>query len=314
MVLLQYITQRVLFLIPIVLGVSMIVFSLMHLSGDPVRLLLGTNVSQEMMDKKRAELGLDKPVPVQYLVWVSRAAVGDLGTSIRTNDKVWTMISVRTRATLELTIFALIITLLVSIPTGIIAAVKRYTLFDQFSTVFAMFWVSMPYFWLGLVLMLLFSINLGWLPISGRAGPIWQWAGLRSAILPALTLGLPQAALFTRIIRSSMLDIMNEDYIRTARSKGLSQFTVTVKHAFRNCLIPVLTLLGMRIPWLFGGAVVTETVFAWPGMGRLLVDAIMKRDYPLVQGVVLIIAIIVVLSNLVVDVLYGVVNPKIRFD
>lgn len=310
----QYILQRTILLIPILIGVTLLVFSLMHLSGDPVLLIFGLNVPKDILDQKRAELGLDQPIPLQYLRWVSRVSVGDLGTSIRTGDSVWNMIEARIAPTLELTIIALIITLVVSMPTGIISAVKRYTIFDQFSRIFALFWISMPYFWLGLVLMLIFSINLQWLPISGRLGPIWEWKGFLSLILPSLTLGLPPAALFMRIIRSSMLDTLNEDYVRTARSKGLSERIVIFKHVLRNSIIPVLTLLGLRIPWLFGGAVITETVFAWPGMGRLLVDSIMKRDYPVVQGVVLIIAIIVVFSNLMVDIMYAVVNPRIRYD
>lgn len=309
----HYIIRRLFFLIPVVAGVTILVFSLMHISGDPVRLMYGINVSKQKIMEKRQELGLDKPVYEQYFRWLLKAVTGDLGKSIRTHDDVWDMIKSRLGATLELTVIALIITLIVSVPAGIISAVKRYTLVDQFSRFFALFWVSMPYFWLGLVLMLIFSVKLQWFPISGRSGPIWTYSGLLSHILPSFTLGLPPAALFTRIIRSSMLEVINEDYIRTARSKGLAERVVIWKHAFRNSMISVLTLLGLRIPWLFGGAVITETVFAWPGMGRLLVDAIMKRDYPVVQGVVLMIAILVVLSNLIVDIMYAYVDPRIRF-
>ncbi len=311
---LQYILRRTLYIIPILLGVTIIVFSLMHISGDPVKLIYGTNLTEEMLQEKRHELGLDQPIYSQYFNWVSSAAVGDLGVSIRTHANVWDMIRSRIGATLELTIIALFITLLVSIPAGIISAVKRYTVFDQIARIFALFWVSMPYFWLGLILMLIFSINLNILPVSGRGGPLWTWEGLKYIILPSLTLGLPPAALFMRIIRSNMLEIINEDYVRTARSKGLREYNVVIKHAFRNALISVVTLLGLRIPWLFGGAVITETVFAWPGMGRLLVDSIMKRDYPVVQGVVLIIAILVVLSNIIVDFAYAYLDPRIRYD
>ncbi|MCG8513445.1 MAG: ABC transporter permease [Halanaerobiales bacterium] len=310
----QYIMQRLLMLIPILLGVTMLVFSLMHISGDPILLIYGTNLDQEIIAEKRHELGLDQPIYRQYLNWVGRAVRGNLGLSIRTHDYVWNMIRDRIKATLELTIIALVITLLVSIPAGIISAVRRYTLFDQLARFFALFWVSMPYFWLGLVLMLIFGINLQWLPISGRGGFILSGEGLRSLILPSLTLGLPPAALFMRVIRSNMLEVINEDYVRTARSKGLIEYKVIIKHAFRNALLSVLTLLGLRIPWLFGGAVITETVFAWPGMGRLLVDAIMKRDYPVVQGIVLLIAILVVIFNIIVDLLYAYLDPRIRFE
>ena len=310
----QYIMQRLLMLIPILLGVTMLVFSLMHISGDPILLIYGTNLDQEIIAEKRHELGLDQPIYRQYLNWVGRAVRGNLGLSIRTHDYVWNMIRDRIKATLELTIIALVITLLVSIPAGIISAVRRYTLFDQLARFFALFWVSMPHFWLGLVLMLIFGINLQWLPISGRGGFILSGEGLRSLILPSLTLGLPPAALFMRVIRSNMLEVINEDYVRTARSKGLIEYKVIIKHAFRNALLSVLTLLGLRIPWLFGGAVITETVFAWPGMGRLLVDAIMKRDYPVVQGIVLLIAILVVIFNIIVDLLYAYLDPRIRFE
>ncbi len=310
----QYVMQRLLMLIPILLGVTMLVFSLMHISGDPILLIYGTNLDQEIIAEKRHELGLDQPIYRQYLNWVGRAVRGNLGLSIRTHDYVWNMIRDRIKATLELTIIALVITLLVSIPAGIISAVRRYTLFDQLARFFALFWVSMPYFWLGLVLMLIFGINLQWLPISGRGGFILSGEGLRSLILPSLTLGLPPAALFMRVIRSNMLEVINEDYVRTARSKGLIEYKVIIKHAFRNALLSVLTLLGLRIPWLFGGAVITETVFAWPGMGRLLVDAIMKRDYPVVQGIVLLIAILVVIFNIIVDLLYAYLDPRIRFE
>lgn len=310
----QYVMQRFLMLIPILLGVTMLVFSLMHISGDPILLIYGTNLDQEIIAEKRHELGLDQPIYRQYLNWVGRAVRGNLGLSIRTHDYVWNMIRDRIKATLELTIIALVITLLVSIPAGIISAVRRYTLFDQLARFFALFWVSMPYFWLGLVLMLIFGINLQWLPISGRGGFILSGEGFRSLILPSLTLGLPPAALFMRVIRSNMLEVINEDYVRTARSKGLIEYKVIIKHAFRNALLSVLTLLGLRIPWLFGGAVITETVFAWPGMGRLLVDAIMKRDYPVVQGIVLLIAILVVIFNIIVDLLYAYLDPRIRFE
>jgi len=300
--------------IPIIIGVTIIVFALMHVTGDPIALMFGPGVSSEMVAQRRAELGLDRPLIQQYFSWLGNAVTGDLGRSIRTGDSVASMIQDRIGATLELTVIALLITLLVSVPAGIVSAVKKYTIFDHLSRIFAMLWVSMPMFWLGLILILFFGVFWQVLPVSGRHGPLWTGAGFLSFIMPSLTLGLPPAALFMRLIRSSMIDVFNEDYIRTARSKGLGENIIVYKHALRNAILPVVTLLGMRIPWLFGGSVITETVFSWPGMGRLLVDSILKRDYPIVQGIVLIIAILVIFFNLVVDLLYGYIDPRIRYD
>lgn len=309
-----YIVRRILTIIPVLLIVTIIVFGLMHISGDPVKLLYGPNVSQEKIVEKRKELGLDEPVYVQYFEWVTGILKGDFGTSITTQGPVLRMIIPRIPATLELTLAALFITLIVSMPTGVMSAAKQYTIFDNVSRFFAIFWVSMPYFWLGLVFILFFGIKLQILPIAGKSGPIWTATGLLHLILPALTLGLPPAARFTRMVRSSMLEVTNEEFIKTARSKGLKEQWVILKHALRNAMISVITLLGLRIPWLFGGAVITETVFAWPGMGRLLIDAVTKRDYPVVQGIVLLLAGLVVLGNLTADLLYAYIDPRIRYD
>jgi len=300
--------------IPVAFGITLIIFMLMHVSGDPVRLMYGPNVPKETIEAKRKELGLDRPIYEQYLRWLSKLFQGDLGRSIHVQDKVSNLILARLGPTLELTTVALLLTLLFSIPIGVISAVRPYSWIDNIGRVFALFWVSMPYFWLGIILMLLFGVRLGLLPISGRGGPIWTVEGIRHLILPALTLGLPPMALFTRFVRSSMLEVVNEEYIRTARSKGLGERTVIYRHALRNALIPVVTLLALRLPWLVGGAVITETVFSWPGMGRLLVDAVSQRDYPVVQGVVLILAILVLLSNLAADLMYAYLDPRIRLD
>ncbi|MBC7093528.1 ABC transporter permease [Candidatus Bipolaricaulota bacterium] len=308
-----YLVRRLLMLVPTLIGVTAIVFSLMHVSGDPIRLLFGPNVSEEKVLEKRAELGLDKPIHVQYWNWLTRVVQGDLGLSIHVQDRVATLILARIGPTLELTILALILTVVIAIPIGIISAMRPYTIVDNVSRFVALFWVSMPYFWLGIMLMMVFGLRLRLLPISGRGGPLWTVDGLRSALLPVLTLGLPPIALFTRLTRSAMLEVINEEYIRTARSKGVHEVIVVVRHALRNALIPVVTLLGLRLPWLFGGAVITETVFAWPGMGRLLVNAVMERDYPVVQGIVLVIALLTVLANLVVDFAYTLIDPRIRY-
>jgi len=311
---LTYISRRILVGIPVAFGVTLIIFMLMHVSGDPVRLMYGPNVPRETIEAKRKELGLDKPIYEQYFIWISKLLHGDLGRSIHVQDRVSNLIRARLGATLELTMVALLLTVFFSVPIGVVSAVKPYSWIDNVGRVFALFWVSMPYFWLGIILMLLFGVKLGLLPISGRGGPIWSLEGIRHLILPALTLGLPPMALFTRLVRSSMLEVTNEEYIRTARSKGLSEKTVIYRHALRNALIPVVTLLALRLPWLVGGAVITETVFSWPGMGRLLVDAVTQRDYPVVQGVVLILAVLVLLSNLAADVMYAYLDPRIRLD
>ncbi|MDR7544390.1 MAG: ABC transporter permease [Armatimonadota bacterium] len=310
----RYVFYRVLTLVPVAIGVTLVVFSLLHLTGDPIRLLYGLNVPEEIVQQRRDELGLNRPVPVQYARWLVRAVRGDLGDSITTGDRVTRMIRPRIGPTLELTLLALLTTLAVSLPAGVVSAVRRNTWMDNLSRVAALFWVSMPTFWLGLLFILIFGVWLGLLPISGRAETLWSADGLRTHILPVLTLGLPPAALFTRLTRSSMLEVIGEEYVRTARSKGLAERVVIVKHALRNALIPILTLIGLRLPWLFGGAVITETVFAWPGMGRLLVDAVLKRDYPVVQGIVMAMAILVVASSLLVDVLYAYVDPRIRYE
>ncbi|MDQ7839904.1 MAG: ABC transporter permease [bacterium] len=310
----RYVLHRLLALIPVAIGVTLVVFSLLHLTGDPVRLLFGLNVPEDIVQQRREELGLDRPVAVQYLRWLGRAVRGDLGMSITTGDHVVAMIRPRVGATLELTILALLVTLAVSLPAGVLSAVRRNTAVDNLSRVAALFWVSMPTFWLGLLFIMVFGVWLGVLPISGRAGGLWTLEGLRSHVLPVLTLGLPPAAMFTRFTRSSMLEVIGEEYIRTARSKGLAERAVVIRHALRNALIPIITLIGLRLPWLFGGAVITETVFAWPGMGRLLVDAVLKRDYPVVQGIVVAMALLVVGSSLLVDLLYAVVDPRIRYE
>lgn len=300
-------------LVPTMIGVTIIVFSLMHVSGDPIRLLYGPNVSEEKVMQKKVELGLDKPLHVQYWNWLTQVLRGDLGLSIHVQDHVERLILSRIGPTLELTILALLLTMSVAIPVGVISAMRPYTFIDSMSRFVALFWVSMPYFWLGIMLMMVFGLRLRLLPISGRAGPLWTLNGVRSAILPIVTLGLPPIALFTRLTRSAMLEVINEDYIRTARSKGLREGLVVLRHGLRNALLPIITLLGLRLPWLFGGAVITETVFAWPGMGRLLVNAVMERDYPVVQGIVLLIAALTVFANLLVDFAYVLIDPRIRY-
>jgi len=310
----KYVIRRLLLLIPIALGVTILVFLLMHLTGDPVKLMLGYRATPEQVEELRRELGLDKPIYLQYFLWVSNVIRGNLGTSIVTREPVSKMIIERIPATLELTIPSLIISTLLAIFLGVIAALHRDSWIDQLTRIFALFGISMPYFWFGLILLLVFSYHLGWLPMYGRAGPIWTIEGLKHAILPVTVLSLSNLALLMRLTRSSMVDVLGKEYIRTAVGKGLPRGVIVYKHALRNALIPVVTILALRLAYVFGGAVVTETVFAWPGMGRLIVDAIYQRDFPVVQGVALVFAVIVMLVNLMADIVYSYIDPRISLE
>lgn len=289
-------------------------FSLLHLTGDPIRLLYGPNVPEEVVQQRRDDLGLNRPVPVQYVYWLGRAVRGDLGESITAGDHVLSMIAARVGPTVELAGLALIVTLAVSLPAGVVSATRRNTWLDSLSRVAALFWVSMPIFWLGLLFILVFGVWFHVLPISGRAETFWSVEGLRSHTLPVLTLGLPPAALFTRLTRSSMLEVIGEDYVRTARSKGLAERTVINRHALRNALIPLVTIVALSISGLFAGAPITETVFAWPGVGRLLVDSVIGGDYVAAQAVLMFLAVLVLVFNLVADIGYALLDPRIRYD
>ncbi|MFO8059235.1 MAG: ABC transporter permease [Bacillota bacterium] len=327
---LQYIPKRIIQMIPVVLGVSIIVFLIMHLApGDPVALMFGLDAAAnpELVAQIRQELGLDQPLYVQYFRFLGNLVRGDLGRSITTNRSVTGEIAARLPATLELAISATIIAVVVGIITGVLAATYRNSIFDYLSTLAALFGASIPSFWFGLMLMLVFAIILAVLPVSGRGGPIvGTFVGvfggnpapfilaLRHLILPAITLGLPSVALITRLTRSGMLEVLGEDYIRVARSKGLSERTVIFHHALRNAMIPVTTMIGLQFGYLLGGAVITESVFAWPGVGRLVVMAIQQRDYPLVQGNVMLMALIFVTINLLVDLFYSILDPRVRYD
>lgn len=303
-----YIIQRLLWVIPIVLGVSTLVFFFIHLiPGDPVELMLGESAESADKEALREELGLNKPILQQYFQFLKGLFQGDLGRSLSTRKPVLQSILAKYPATLELTFAALCVAITIAIPLGVIAATRQYSWIDNSSMFMALFGVSMPNFWLGPMLIILFSINLGWLPISGRGG-------LSHLVLPAITLGMAMAAILTRMTRSSVLEIIHEDYIRTARAKGLRESLVIFKHALRNALIPVITLIGLQFGTLLSGAVITETIFAWPGVGRLTIDAINKRDYPLIQGCVLMIALSYVLVNLLTDLFYSVIDPRIKYE
>ncbi len=322
-----FIMKRFLQFIPVLLGISILVFFLLHLiPGDPALALLGQDATTEDLERLRNVMGLNEPLYIQLWVFLKNLFQGDLGISIFQDTPVITLITEHLPATIELALLAMVIALLISIPLGIISAVKQFSWLDYVSMFFAQLGVSMPVFWMGLLLIIGFSVNLNILPSFGRGEPLFEAIGqtiqtgnlfylvdsLQHLILPAFTLGVMSAALITRMVRSAMLEVLKEDYIRTAEAKGVKGLVVIIKHAFRNALIPVVTIIGLQFGNLLGGAIVTETVFAWPGIGRLVITAISQRDFPVVQGCVLMIALIFALINLIVDILYAIINPKIQ--
>ena len=303
----KYILRRILLVIPVMLGVSFLVFTMIHFTpGDPVITILGETASQESIDQLRKELGLNDPFLVQYFNYVRNIVVDqDMGRSYVTNRPVANEIIAKFPNTLRLALLGVLVSVSIGVPLGILSAVKQYTWIDNVAMFFALIGVSMPIFWQGILLILLFSVVLGVLPSSG-------FNTVQQMILPALTLGTGSAAIVARMTRSSMLEVYRQDYIRTARSKGLREFMVVTRHALRNTLIPVVTIIGLQFGFLLGGAIVTETIFSIPGVGRLMVDAIRQRDMLVVQGGVLFIAFTFSIVNLGVDVLYGFIDPKIR--
>ena len=309
----QFLARRLLATVPLLFFVSLVVFSFVHvLPGDPAVLFLGEEATPETLAKFRTRLGFDRPLVTQYVEWLGRALRGDLGRSLRTNQPVTEAILQRLPVTLELLGAALAVSLAIAIPAGIVSAVKRNSGVDLASTVFALIGFSLPNFWLGLILIYVFALLLRWLPPSGFA-PLPALAdNARSLILPALTLGTALAALITRQLRSGMLEVLRQDYVRTAQAKGLGQGVVVAKHALKNALIAVVTVIGLQIGGLLGNTIITESLFALPGVGRLMIDAVFSRDFFIVQGVVLFLAVGHVLSNLIVDVLYSYLDPRIR--
>lgn len=304
----SFILRRLALTAPVVWIVVTLIFSLIHLvPGDPVALMLGEGASATEIERLRHELGLDRPLHEQYSAYMMGLIRGDLGISFRNQEPVSTSIRTRYPATIELAAAALIVSLLVSIPFGVIAAVRRGRFADRLIAFLSLLGVSLPNFALGPMLILLFSVALGVLPVSGRGG-------FAHLILPACTLGGALAAVMTRMVRASMLEEIQQDYVRTARAKGVSEQTVLFRHALRNGLIPVITILGLQTGALLTGAIITETIFSWPGLGRLTVQAILARDYPLAQGCILAISLSYILINLATDVLYSVVDPRIRYE
>jgi peptide/nickel transport system permease protein len=320
-------------MIPTLLGVTFIVFLMLHFTpGDPAELLMGERASEEALQAIREHLGLNEPLYVQYGMFLKQLMKGDLGETIWTRQKVWIEIKQRFPATIELSLVALFISCVFGMILGIVSATKQYSIFDYLSMLGALAGVSMPIFWLGLVFMLIFSLNLGWLPMSARLSVgvdletitnfyildallTRNWAALKDAlwhiIMPAVTLSTIPTAIIARMTRSSMLEVLRQDYIKTAKAKGLSQFIVIFKHALRNALIPVVTTIGLQFGVLMAGAILTETIFAWPGVGKWMYDAVMQRDYMVIRSGTLFIATIFILINLCVDVLYAIINPRI---
>lgn len=312
----EYIFRRLVLLVPTVLGVSIIVFLMMHfIPGDPVALLLGDYYTEETAKAIRAQYGLDTPLYVQYFVWLKRLFIGDWGNSIIANRPIFEDLMRRLPITLELIELSMCFALLLAIPAGVIAALRPYSWRDYGAMTTALIGVSVPEFFMGILLILFFSLFWGLLPAVGYLPPSESlWGNLQHMILPALTLGLARAALLTRLVRASMMEVIRLDYVTTARAKGVREWAVVLKHALKNALIPTVTVLGLQVGFLIGGAIIVETVFSVPGVGSFGITAISMRDYPQVQAFVLLFALGFVLVNLIVDVLYAFLDPRIKYD
>ena len=302
----KFIVKRLIMLIPVLIGVTLLVFLILQLApGDPAKVILGEQATPEQIQELRDSLGLNDPVLVQYANYIIKLVQGDMGESYKTRGPVADEVFNRFPNTIKLTACAMLLAVVVAVPLGVVAAVKQNTLFDSISMVIALIGVSMPIFWLGLLLILLFSLKLGWFPSSGSEG-------IKSIVLPAVALGFNHMASIARTTRSSMLETIRQDYIRTVRAKGVAYGVVIRKHALKNALIPTITVIGLQIGYMLGGSVLTETVFAWPGVGRLMVDSINGRDIPMVMGCIILVCATFSVVNLIVDILYGMVDPRIK--
>ncbi len=325
----RFVTRRLLAMIPLLFGISLVIFTVLRLiPGDPVVIMIGAeNATPDEVVRLRRVLGLDQGIHIQYVKFLGRLIRGDLGTSLASDEPVSRLIWERLPATVELTLAAMTVALAIAIPAGVLSAIRKYSALDTAGTVVALLGISMPNFWLGVMLIFLFALRLGWLPASGRSeavsaglvtlftsgSPAMLITAVTHLILPAVTLGAALAAVVTRLTRSSMLEVIGQDFVRTARAKGLPGRRIVFHHSLRNALIPVVTVIGLEFGALLGGAVITETIFAWPGIGRLAIRSIVQRDFPVVQGVVLMIAIIRICANLAVDVVYALIDPRIRY-
>ena len=314
----SYLARRLVLLLPVLAGVSIIIFMVLHLSpGDPAEIMLGSQATKEDLARLHADLGLDEPLHVQYVRWLGHVARGDLGRSLWMKRPVLGEVLTRLRATLLLTASALLVSTTVGIALGVAAAMRPHSMLDRVSAVASLFGASMPSFWLGIVLMVIFALWLGWLPASGMYAP-HSGGDLRDLlshlVLPAVTLAAASVTIVARLTRSAMLESLEQDYVRTARAKGVTERAVVLRHGLGNALVPIVTVVGVQAGYLLGGAVLTETVFAWPGVGTLMVQGILARDFPLVQGCVLVVALSFVLVNLAVDLLYAWLDPRIRYE
>ncbi len=313
---LSYIIRRLLGLVPVLIGVTVLVFLIMHLSpGDPAKIILGPKATQESVEKLRADLGLDLPMHKQYISWIGNVLKGDWGRSIQMKMEVLPLVMDRFKATMILALSSALIAIVIGIGVGVVSAYKQYGFLDRSLMLFVLIGFCLPVFWLGIILQLFFGLKLEWLPISGMYSPGQSDFSdmIKHLILPALTLSAGAGAVIARMTRSSMLEVFNQDYIRTARSKGIHERKIVYIHALKNAFIPVLTVIGMQIGFLLAGAVLVEMVFAWPGIGTLMVNGILARDFPLVQGIILFVATTYVLVNLIVDLLYAYLDPRISY-
>lgn len=303
----QYVVRRLLLALLVVFGVSVISFGMTFLSGDPATALAGDNWTRQQIDEFRHDLGFDRPWYIQYWDFLTHALRGDFGESLRQHRPAMSLLAERMPATLQLTGAAFLLSVSLSIPIGVLSATRRNSWYDRVAMLFALAGQSMPVFWVGTMLILIFGVKLHWLPIAGSGG-------VSHLILPTVTLGIFSIARNARVVRSSMLDVLGLDYVRTARAKGLRDARVLMGHAFKNALLPIVTLFGLDIGYLLSGAVITETIFAWPGVGRLTVDAVLGKDLPLVEAAVIVLATVFVLINLLVDLVYGYLDPRVRFQ
>jgi peptide/nickel transport system permease protein len=310
----NFLLRRLFTTLLVLLGVSFVVFMIIHLvPGDPVRIMLGLQADQAKVEEIRRMMGFDRPLIVQYGDWLWSALHGDLGESFITGASVGQAVAERLPATLSLALAALIIALVIALPAGVISALRPGSLIDYVAMFFSQIGVSLPDFWLGILLILVFSLGLGWLPPSGYASPFEDFGDwLRHLILPALTIGLITASILTRFIRSAVLEVLHANYVRTARAKGLPERRVINRHVMLNAAIPIVTIVGLQMASLLGGVIIVEVIFAWPGLGRLALDAVVRRDYPMVQGAVLLVALTFAVVNVLVDLLYAYLDPRIK--
>ena len=312
----QFIARRLLQSIPVLLMASIIVFLMIHMiPGDPAYVVLGADAQPKEIAALRSEMGLDKPLIVQYGIWMGHVLTGDLGVSYINKFPVLDLIIIKGQATVELALGSMLVAIIIAVPVGILSALKRGSIFDRLITGFVSLSYAIPTFWLGILLVIVFALQLKWLPPSGRVEPSRNLGMFfKLLILPSLTLGIPTSAVLARFLKASLLEVMNQDYVRTARSKGLKERQVVSRHALRNAMIPVVTVFGLQLGTFLGGAVVTESIFDYPGIGRMMLYAIQTRDYTIVQGTVLLVVVIFIIINLLVDITYGFLDPRIRYN